>query len=67
MASIHHWSENVWSQYVVSYLGLISWEALRWIKTPIITILAGILIIALGPEKLSKDESLGYPELTEPD
>ena len=67
LASIHHWSENVWSGYVVSNLGLISWEALRWIKTPIIAILAVILIIVFGSEKLSKDASLGYPELTEPD
>ena len=67
LASIHHWSENVWSQYVVSYLGLISLDALNWIKTSIITILAVILIIALGPAKLSKDASLGYPEPTEPD
>ena len=67
LASIHHWSENVWSQFVVTYLGLISWETLGWIKTPIIAILAIILIIVLGPEKLSKDASLGYPELIEPD
>jgi membrane protease YdiL (CAAX protease family) len=67
LASIHHWSENVWSQFVVSHLGLISWEALRWIKTPIIAILAIILIIVYGPKKLSKDTSLGYPELIEPE
>lgn len=67
LASIHHWSENIWSQYVVSYLGLISWEALRWIKTPIMAILAVILIIYFRHEKLSKDASLGYPQLIEPD
>ena len=58
LASIHHWSENVWSQYVVSCLGLVTWDALIWIKTPIVTILALILIIALGPERLSKASSL---------
>ena len=63
LVSIHHWSENVWSQYVVSYLGLVSWEALRWIKTPIIAILAVVLIVVFGPKKLSQDESLGYQEL----
>jgi hypothetical protein len=48
-------------------LGLISWEALRWIKTPIIAILAIILILIFGPERLSKDASLGYPELIAPE
>ena len=67
LASIHHWSENVWSHYVVSHLGLISWEALNWIKTPMTAILAVILIIYFGPDKLSKDASLGYPELVESD
>ena len=65
LASTHHWSENVWSQYVVSYLGLISWDTLRWIKTPIMVILAAVLIIVFGSEKLSRDASLGYPELAE--
>jgi hypothetical protein len=52
---------------VVSFLGLISWETLRWIKTPIMVILAVILIVVFGPKKLSKDASSGYPEPIEPD
>ena len=67
LASIYHWSENVWSQYVVSYLGLISWEALRWIRTPIVLILAIMLIVIFGPERLSKDPRSGYPELVAPE
>jgi membrane protease YdiL (CAAX protease family) len=56
LVSIHHWSENVWSQYVVSYLGLISWEALGWIRTPITGVIAIFLIIFLGSERLSTGE-----------
>ena len=63
LVSLHHWSENVWSQYVVSYLGLISWETLNWIKTPILAILTVILIVVLGPQQLSRDARVGYPEL----
>lgn len=67
LVSIHHWSENVWSQFVVSYLGLISWETLNWVKTPIMVIFVLVLVIGLGPKRLSKDAGLGFPELVEPD
>jgi membrane protease YdiL (CAAX protease family) len=65
LASMHHWSVNVWGNYVTSLLGLISWEAMNWIMTPITAIIAIILLAVYGPETLSKDASLGYPELIE--
>lgn len=63
LASLHHWSENVWSQFVVSYLGLISWETLSWIKMPFMAILAISLIIIYGPERLSKRSTATPPDL----
>ena len=59
LVSLHHWFENIWSSFVVSYLGLISWQALNWIKTPITALLAILLIIHLGPDRLSKGEPEG--------
>jgi membrane protease YdiL (CAAX protease family) len=63
LVSLHHWFENIWSSFVVSYLGLISWQALNWIKTPITALLAILLIIHLGPERLSKGEPEGSIKL----
>ncbi|MFX1368668.1 MAG: CPBP family intramembrane glutamic endopeptidase [Promethearchaeota archaeon] len=67
LASIYHWSVNVWGNYVTSHLGLISWEALNWIMTPITAIIAITLLVGYGPETLSKDADLGYLELIEPE
>ncbi|MGY5881517.1 MAG: CPBP family intramembrane glutamic endopeptidase [Candidatus Thorarchaeota archaeon] len=65
LASIFHWSVNVASAYVVSYLGLISSNALDWIRIVIFALLSMILVIYYGPTHLSRNPALGYPELLE--
>ncbi|MFW9800545.1 MAG: type II CAAX prenyl endopeptidase Rce1 family protein [Candidatus Thorarchaeota archaeon] len=67
LASMYHWSVNVWGNYVTSHLGLISWETMNWIMTPITAIIAIILLVVYGTETLSKDASLRFPELIEPE
>ncbi|UCH03816.1 MAG: CPBP family intramembrane metalloprotease [Candidatus Thorarchaeota archaeon] len=67
LASMYHWSVNVWGEYVTSYLGLISRDAMYWIMTPITAMIAITLVVVYGPERLSRDSSLGYPELIEPE
>ena len=64
LVSLHHWFENIWSSFVVSYLGLISLERLNWIKTPLSALLAVFLIILLGPGRLSAGRAsrdIGHP------
>ena len=61
-ASVFHWSSNLWSHIVVSELGLISWEAVDWIKTPIYLLITIFLVLYYGPDKLSKDLSFESPD-----
>ncbi|MHA2085578.1 MAG: CPBP family intramembrane glutamic endopeptidase [Candidatus Thorarchaeota archaeon] len=67
LASIFHWTVNVASNYVVVYLGLVSWSVLNWGQVVIFTLISVILIIYYGPSYLSRDPALGYPELLNSD
>ena len=63
LASIHHWSTNLWSYFVTSEMGFITHEMANWIITPIHLFIVIILILHYGPDKLSKDQRFGFPEL----